>query len=1182
MIFLSVIILLWIILWLNYLFIWLFNIDLFYYFNKEIILYWCLILSIIYIFYFLVIDIDKQLSWTKQAKIVNNMDFLILTILLLSFVFWPLYSRFIDNELFLRIFMKLHNLTLYWFITTENIKILLVWIKYFVIFINIWSSIFILWLLDRLLYPRNIINFIKKMFSFNPNTIWQELKEEKNKWNNFIIKRILINIIKLILFGYNKMINFINNITNHQFSINLSHQIVPEDPQSINYKNKNINSKDDIYIYPSDYWTDENIDNSKLNFDNNSKNIKDVVIWNVTNPMDPNVIQNTTNLNQQLENENPNIINNNIVSWVDLTIPFKKLESVNFPINLIKTWELYFENNCIFLDKDSLKYKDYIIKYYNSIINDKNNIKRIEDTNWIFIIIYYDPVYGLILMPKIIERRSITNMSADIVKYFNQIFFKLDFFPTELKEFFIDYTTSIEKIQNTIVYYIVAKHEYDGKKRQECKTQYKSFLLKDIYTQIWSENYKEKLNYLQSMNKDKYLQMNSDERLTLLKEKYWIFFWKRKLSFAKDIDINYDWKKTSDKLIFNETIYSAKHLALLWKTWWWKTVLLKNIIYSFLSKNEIDWVDFYMIDPKTELIKEFYNYKQVKYISTDLDKHKNLLKYLVHIMTERQSQIQKWDWTETFEATWKLFKPIVLVIEEFIDLNTELDNFSKSLITKLLVKGRSSGIYIIAIAQYYRTKVFGAVWSQLTLMSVFNEDPETSKKMTWNESYLSKLWMGEMLYTDTFNQMYVRVPYEMDYEWYLDKWMLRYQVPDDNSWKEQRLKFNIDFFNKIIKLYIDWNYSIATTSSLLFNERVSWTNEFLKFELVYIYVILTKDLSSISFTDLIVRTFIVKTLLSAIDERKQQFNIHEVIASNDVRGFLKNIKTEIVNDFNQLFEKNIDILPNKKLFDRNVIKKLANARDEADPWVIEELEMKIDPEVKIETIIKILNKLIDGFNESIIYEEADKFINFFQDNINLLMTYLQLLQSSENEIRNIQIDSNLSNEEKINTFINKITLIIKREKKKNANENNKWELEQAISEDIDTLNEKYLEDDENNELNEKNDEDNELNEKNNLNKTNEPLPKDVNTLKNNDMDELLSAELDIPNNVNNKNDVFIDTVEEEKKIDIDDVAEIIANNNNVNDYSTNNGNNKINESNKTNTNDENNKWWTKINLDSLL
>ena len=1069
MIFLSIIFSLWLIL--------LFNNLIINFFVFNLLLYWFLILSIIYIYYFLVIDIDKTLTEKKQIKISNNLDFLIFTIISLSLIFSPLYHRFLYDKLFLKIFMIEHHLTLWWFITENNITILLLWVKIFIIITAIWSLIFMLWLLDRLLYPKNIISFFRKIFSFDIVTIWNEVSEENNKSTTFIIKTILLNIIKMVLFIIKKIVYFYNKLVNHKIWIEISNQFI-DDNNLQNFNNQPQNSintisnnkkwldinnsiippnSDNPFIQNQLENNNQQIDDNK-EYTANNEDYKQIVMWNITTPMDPNTIQQTNELNQQIINENPNIVNENIINWVDLTIPFKKLESVNFPINLIRNWKLYFSNNCIFLDQESLKYKDYIVRYYNSIIWDKNNIKKIEDIEGIFIIVYYDPVYGLVLMPKITDRRSITNISADIVKYFNQVFFKLDFFPTELKEFFIDYTSSIEKIQNTIVYYIVAKHEYDWKKRQECPTQYKPFLLKDIYQQIRGINYQEKLQKLQSFVKSKYLEMTSDERLSLLKEKYGIFFWKRKLSFAKDVDINYDWKKTSDKLIFNNTIYSAKHLALLWKTGWWKTVLLKNIIYSFLSKNETDGVDFYMIDPKTELIKEFYNYEQVKYISTDLDKHKNLLKYLVHIMTERQSKIQKWDWTETFESTWKLFKPIILIIEEFIDLNTELDKFSKSLITKLLVKGRSSGIYVIAIAQFYRADVFWAVWSQFTLMSVYNDDPATSKKMTWNESYLSKLSMGEMLYTDTFNQMYVRVPYERDYEWYLNNTMFRYKNPNDDTWKEQRLKFNIDFFIKIIKLYLEGDYSIAVTCSLLYNERVSWINDFLKFELVYIYIILTKSLSSISFTDLIVRSFIVKTLLIAINERKQQYNIHEVIASNDIKWFLKNIKTEIVNDFNQLFEKNIDILPNKKLFDRNVIKKLAIARDEADPALIEDLEMKIDPELKIETIIKILNKLIDWFTENIIYNESDKFINFFQNNSQLLIDYLKLPKEFNKDIKDIAIDDNLSGEEKINSFINNLTLILRKEKKSNiADEDNnkRQELENIITEDIITLNDKY-------------------------------------------------------------------------------------------------------------------------------
>ena len=90
----------------------------------------------------------------------------------------------------------------------------------------------------------------------------------------------------------------------------------------------------------------------------------------------------------------------------------------------------------------------------------------------------------------------------------------------------------------------------------------------------------------------------------------------------------------------------------------------------------------------------------------------------------------------------------------------------------------------------------------------------------------------------------------------------------------------------------------------------------------------------------------------AINQRKQQFNIFEELES-DTKGFLKNMKSDIVKSFRELFENNIDIFLNRKLFDRNLIKKLIEARDEADPALIEDLEKKVDPNVKVETILSI-------------------------------------------------------------------------------------------------------------------------------------------------------------------------------------------------------------------------------------
>jgi len=341
MIFLSVVLFISIILFINLIFINFLNVDLFFYFNKNIILGGFLILSIIYIFYFITIDVDLELSNKKQKKITENMDFLIIIIFLLSIVFWAFYWRFIDNNLFLKIFINRHNLSLSWLITSDNIRLLLSWIKYFVLFISLWSSIFLLWLLDRLFYPKNIYNFILNVFSFNIKHIWNEVKQEDKKDSKFFIKSIILNIIKIIVFLYNKIKYFVSKLINKKFNLEIWHQVVDEQWNVISYwndkdyihwtqlqQNENIlspqsfNQSEDIQTWemlPNDRkeqnWSNDSDQHSisntegqilQSNITNEDLNIphQDIVMWNLTDPHNPEVIQQTRELNEQLAQEN--------------------------------------------------------------------------------------------------------------------------------------------------------------------------------------------------------------------------------------------------------------------------------------------------------------------------------------------------------------------------------------------------------------------------------------------------------------------------------------------------------------------------------------------------------------------------------------------------------------------------------------------------------------------------------------------------------------------------------------------------------------------------------------------------------------------------------------------------------------------------------------------------------------
>jgi len=1092
----------WIILLFIYLFnkilIWLFNFSFFYYLNPKILLTWFWLLFVVYTFYFIVLDLDKEdenLRNSIQRNLLKNLDSIIIIILFLSFAFGDYLSRWINDTIFIQFFLLKYQIP---FLTVAKVKLIAWAIRIAALIFAIPLIWYLITLVTKLFVPKNFMNWIKFIFSFNQDKLNYEISQERQSTSSSFIKTLFLFVLDWLQKGF----SYFRNIKNKEFGLKIEHRVLDENWNIIHvsddksFINGDYNKKLDwIWIEQNKlklnnvFWQNNNVpwqNNINLNnqpkkLDNNfsfSKNINDknlskeeldVTIKSITTPLNKGNIGKVQEIERQ-NRQNSNLQGGEILNvwqeqWLDQidseeNKKFEKsmqiLESVNFPTSLIKNGKIYFENNCIFLNKESLQYKDYIIRYYNSIISDKENKKKLDSLDGVFLFLYYDPIYWLVIIPKVKERWSVTAINKNITDFFDNIFFKMDFFPIELKQYFKDYSSSIERIDNAINYYIVLKHVYDGSLRKKYANQYKPFLLKDLFKEIFGENYQEELRTLQSYKSSDYSKMNSLDRLDLLNNKYSILFWKRKLSLSNDtILLNDNWETANKELVVNEPIYSTKHLLLLGKTGFWKTVLLKNIIYSLLAKNPTNDIDFYMVDPKTELIKEFYNLKQVKYIATDLDKTKNLIRYIYHIMTERQNFTSNWN--KDFEDKGVLFKPIVLVIEEYIDLSLDLDNWTKALIKKLLVKGRSSGIYIIAVAQFYRSKIFDSVGSQFTIMSVFNEDAETSKKLTWSETYLSKLSMGELLYSDVRNQMYLRVPYENDYEKYLNDWMLRYKNPGINTWQEQKLKFNIHFFIQIIKLYFDKEYSISRVVAEYYNERISYIASFLKFELVYIYNILTIWLVSITTSDLIIRWLIVKELLKAIDTREQQFNVYEALESIDTKGFLKSMKKEIVETYKQFFENNMDIFPTKgKLFDRNIMKNLMKARDEADEQLIEELERKVDPETKIQAIISTLDKMIQNFVEKNIYSDIKSFINFFKENTHLLVEYLELPESVKNEIKGIQIDYNRTPEQIFNDFISALALIIQRHYKWNWNKLDNTEMkEQLIQEEVMKLDEKY-------------------------------------------------------------------------------------------------------------------------------
>ena len=154
------------------------------------------------------------------------------------------------------------------------------------------------------------------------------------------------------------------------------------------------------------------------------------------------------------------------------------------------------------------------------------------------------------------------------------------------------------------------------------------------------------------------------------------------------------------------------HLLVAWETWWWKSVIITNILVS-LMKNKCLWkqISFYIIDPK---IVEFSLYSDLHWfnIVTDNEKAVGVLAWLDNEMEKRYNFLKdKWykKISEYHEEWWKM-DYIVLIIDEFADIMTSWKDISKSAenyVVRLIQKARAIGIHIIIATQ-------NPVWEVIT------------------------------------------------------------------------------------------------------------------------------------------------------------------------------------------------------------------------------------------------------------------------------------------------------------------------------------------------------------------------------------------------------------------------------------------------------------------------------------
>jgi len=1003
-----------------YLINYLLNINLFNYFNINLFLILSFFIYYIYAY---------QKFKLENEEIDNDVPIVLFFIFLYSFVKSLFYLALIKWYVILPQVKSFYDFL--FFTNKSNIQISLIFIKYVISVIFYFFYIYFIFKYWKILLSFNQFIDSIKFFIFGNITV--------NKVRN------LFDVLSNIWFYFKKFLSYIKQKTLPVR--NLSFEIPIYEKKDILTKTEtdldsnidsNINNIDDtnlsdlkeenLNINPS-----TEIDNDKIKENNIEENTE----------KDNNIVKNVDN-----DNDNPDENKSDILNLEKTNIQDRKTFLIN---QLKKKWFVINDNiifdfnyNLIFLNQDAIKFKEELQKYVNEIWTSKDVLQKepnIKNDSVFFI--YYDKVFGLIIIPKFLSKFTEFVYNKDSKNYYDFIFLKDVFSPEFMQENkFVEIQSQIEIINSQSIYYILLKHQYDP--NDENRTWwYVPFNLSDILQVIYWNERKSKLLRLQNINE--YTDMTEEERSQLLIDRYSVIFGKRKL-VLKDINKDYVWDNLNKKLIVYKLITTLTHILIAGKTNSWKSVLLRNVLYSFLTKNNENSVEIWIADRKDEFIKELYKFKHVTLILNDDDKIYQMIKYAVYLMEKRKKQIKE-GWNIQFKKTGKLIKPLIIVIEEFQEMLESKPEIISD-IKKIVLKWRSSWIYLIPIMQAPEERLLSGILNQFTVVTAATDKDNVSEKLSGFKGFLTSLRRGEVFFKDSVNKYIIRVPYESadDYVKYFDekllideyKAYLQWQITDEAEiYTKMALKYKIDIFKKMFEFYLK-----PTLYDVLLKYEENIAVKFLFFELFYLYLVLV---SKINIDDYIVRIFILKNLLNAINYEEIEFNIHLFIKSNPSE-WIKSLSNKIVDDFKKIFlnKKWLFAKPNKNLlFDPDIENKI-NSLLEAWKEVPETLQQLIDPEIKISALIQIIDQLIFDYKKLISEDEILEFyknnsdllqymynVNIDLNNVNTLTDLVKKLLEVNNTTNNNEIESKKTNiveniekvekkiEEKVEKIVNK-------------------------------------------------------------------------------------------------------------------------------------------------------------------
>lgn len=149
--------------------------------------------------------------------------------------------------------------------------------------------------------------------------------------------------------------------------------------------------------------------------------------------------------------------------------------------------------------------------------------------------------------------------------------------------------------------------------------------------------------------------------------------------------------------VVKNNLLDCPHLLIAGASGSGKSVLLHNIIASFLDKKDFDNVTFALIDMKKV---EFERYKAERYaadicqdIATDIASATRLLAVACKTIDSRYKAMAEKGLT-TYEGT-----KIVVIIDEFADLISRNSSYIENYIVKISQLGRACGVHLILATQ---------------------------------------------------------------------------------------------------------------------------------------------------------------------------------------------------------------------------------------------------------------------------------------------------------------------------------------------------------------------------------------------------------------------------------------------------------------------------------------------------